>query len=144
MSTHDPSDQDQAPAPDSPSSSDSSSLTTASSDLMAAGSANANLIYILYLVSVIVGITSLIGVILAYFNRANAPDWVQSHYTFQIHTFWKGLLFGVVGLITMPLLGLGMLVLIATLVWFVIRCVKGMQLISARQPVPDPATWGFG
>ncbi len=114
------------------------------SDMMGAGASNANLIYILYLVSIIVGITSLIGVILAYINRDKAPDWVKSHYTFQIHTFWKGIVFGIVGIITLPLLGLGILVIIAMLIWYIIRCVKGMQYLSAGKPVPDPTTWALG
>jgi len=114
------------------------------SDMMGAGASNANLIYILYLVSIIVGITSLIGVVLAYINRGNAPDWVKSHYTFQIHTFWKAIVIAIVGMITMPLMGLGMLVILALLVWYIIRCVKGMQYLSAGKPVPDPTTWALG
>ena len=38
--------------------------------------ATANLIYILYLVSLIVGVTALVGVIMAYMNKGEAPEWV--------------------------------------------------------------------
>ncbi len=63
----------------------------------AAAGKTANLIYILYLVSLIVGITSLSGVVMAYLNRDDAPELVKSHYRFQIRTFWFGLLFGMIG-----------------------------------------------
>src|SRR5438477_11416343 len=46
----------------------------------------AKIVYILYLVSLIFGLTSIVGVIMAYVNRADAPGWVRSHYRFQIRT----------------------------------------------------------
>ena len=59
----------------------------------------ANIVYILYLVSLVVGITGIVGVIMAYVNRADAPEWVQTHYRFQIRTFWIGLLYGLIGVV---------------------------------------------
>lgn len=115
-----------------------------SSDFMSPGALNANMVYILFLVGLAVGLTALVGVVVAYVNRPKVSDWVQSHYIFQIHTFWKGLLFGIAGLLTMPLMGLGMVVLIAAAIWIVVRCVKGMSYISAKQAHPDPTTWMLG
>jgi uncharacterized membrane protein len=37
------------------------------------------LVDLLYLASMVVGITALIGVILAYLNRGTAPAWAASH-----------------------------------------------------------------
>ena len=34
----------------------------------------------------------LAGVIIAYAQRRDAPDWVHSHYRFQIRTFWIAVL----------------------------------------------------
>ncbi|MBX2849222.1 MAG: hypothetical protein KTR16_12925 [Acidiferrobacterales bacterium] len=104
---------------------------------------NAKLIYILYLVSIVVGVTSLIGVVMAYLNKGEAPDWVKSHYQFLIRTFWIGLLYGIIGLVLMTVL-IGFLVLLFVLVWYIVRCVKGMQLIEKGQPHPDPTSWMFG
>jgi uncharacterized membrane protein len=103
----------------------------------------ANLIYILYLVSLVVGITSIVGVIMAYVNRVEAPQWVQSHYQFQIRTFWIGLLYSVVGA---ALIGVfvGIPILLFTVVWFIVRTVKGMGYVGKGQAVPDPTTWMFG
>ena len=103
----------------------------------------ANLIYILYLVSLVVGITSIVGVIMAYINRADAPQWVQSHYQFQIRTFWIGLLYGVIGT-ALAAVVVGFLILLFAVVWFVVRTVKGMGYVSKGQAVPDPTTWMFG
>lgn len=104
---------------------------------------NANLIYILYLVGLVVGVTQLIGVVMAYINRDSAPPWLQTHYQFQIRTFWIGLLMVVVGgLLSVVLVGL--LLLLFWVVWLIARCVKGMQALSRGEPHPDPATWMFG
>jgi uncharacterized membrane protein len=101
---------------------------------------DANLVYILYLVGLIVGVTSLVGVIMAYINRGEAPEWVQTHFRFQIRTFWIGLLYGVIGAVTIWIL-IGFLILLFVVVWWIIRCVKGMKAIERGEPVPDPATW---
>ena len=109
----------------------------------AAAGKTANLIYILYLVSLIVGITSIIGVVMAYINRDGAPEWVQSHYRFQIRTFWIGLLFSLIGLVTLVFL-VGWLILLFVVVWWILRCVKGIKYISENKPCPDPTSWMFG
>ena len=106
----------------------------------AADAKNANIIYILYLVAFVVGITALIGVIMAYVNRQGAPEWVQSHYRYQIRTFWIGLLYGTIGVIT-SFVVIGFAVLLFLAVWYIVRCVKGMQQLHGSTPVANPATW---
>ncbi|WP_435100926.1 DUF4870 family protein [Arhodomonas sp. AD133] len=100
-------------------------------------------IYILYLVAIVAGVTGLIGVIMAYIYRSEASDWLRSHYTWQIRTFWIGLLYSVIGSVTTPIL-IGWLVLLFTVVWLIVRCVKGMQWLDRREPVPDVGNWLFG
>jgi uncharacterized membrane protein len=100
----------------------------------------ANVVYILYLVSLLVGLTSIVGVIMAYVNIGDAPDWVRTHYRFQIRTFWIGLLYGVVGVLTCIIV-VGIFWLIFVAVWWIVRCVKGMQAISRGVPYDNPATW---
>jgi uncharacterized membrane protein len=100
----------------------------------------AKLVYILYLASLIVGITAIIGVIVAYVNRGGAPEWVQTHYRLQIRTFWIGLLYGVISLITAFIL-IGFLFALFTLVWWIVRCAKGLQQQSRGAPYDKPATW---
>ncbi|GAB2185716.1 DUF4870 family protein [Roseibium sp. LAB1] len=112
------------------------------SGYMEPGGKNATLIYILYLANIIVPFTAIVGVIFAYLNRGNGSAWVDSHYTYQIRTFWIGLLLGIVsGLLTLVLIGF--LMLIAVLIWMIVRCIKGLQLAGRNEPVPNPETWMF-
>jgi uncharacterized membrane protein len=100
----------------------------------------ANTVYILYLVGLIVPLTPLVGLIIAYVHRHDAPDSVQSHYRFQIRTFWIGVLYSVIGIITCFIL-VGFFWLCFVLVWWVVRCVKGMQAVAAGAPYERPETW---
>ncbi|MET1413889.1 DUF4870 domain-containing protein [Roseibium sp. HPY-6] len=109
---------------------------------MEPGGKNVTLIYILYLVSIIVGITSIIGVIFAYLNKGKAAEWVDSHYIYQIRTFWIGFLFSIIGIVLMFVF-IGIFVLLATLVWAIIRCIKGLQLAARSEEIPNPRTWLF-
>jgi uncharacterized membrane protein len=104
---------------------------------------NANLIYILYLVAIVVGITSIIGLVMAYLGKGQGDALLENHYNNQINIFWKGLLYSVVSVILIPVLGFGILTGLATLVWFIVRCVKGMQALSAGQPIDNPGSWLF-
>jgi uncharacterized membrane protein len=105
------------------------------------GGDNVKLIYILYLVSVVVGITMLIGLVMAYLNRGQASGtWAHSHYTYQIRTFWIGLLYSLICVVLM-IIGIGFLLIIAVLIWGVVRCVRGLQWASSSQPVPNPQGW---
>jgi len=45
--------------------------------------------------------------------------------------------------ILIPILGLGILTGLAALVWYIVRCVKGMQSLSAGQPIDNPGSWLF-
>jgi uncharacterized membrane protein len=65
---------------------------------------------------------------------------VQTHYQFQIRTFWIWVLGVFVGgLLTFVFIGF--LILPVVLIWYIIRCVKGMQYLSRREAYPNPETW---
>src|SRR5215210_4960074 len=98
-------------------------------------------IYILYLASFLAGLTGLVGVVLAYVNRGTGPAWLETHLTYQIRTFWIGLLYTIIGFVT-TLVIVGWLVLLATSIWLILRCAKGMSWLDRNEPVPDPYTWG--
>ncbi len=102
----------------------------------------AKIVYILYLAALLLGVTAVVGVVMAYVYQGDAPDWLKTHYRFQIRTFWLGLLFGFVGLLLCLIL-VGYLVLVFLLVWLVVRCVKGLKFVSRREPYPDPVGWWF-
>jgi uncharacterized membrane protein len=100
-------------------------------------------VYILYLVSFFTGITALAGVIIAYMQVSRSDQISQSHFRFQIRTFWIGLLYLVIGGITTFVL-IGVLILIWWCIWTLIRCIKGLLALNAGEPISNPASWLFG
>ena len=100
----------------------------------------ARIVYILYLASLVFGVTGFIGVIMAYVNRADAPEWVASHYRFQIRTFWIALLYGFLSLLTAIII-VGLFFGVFTFVWWIVRSVKGLKLLAQGAPCENPATW---
>lgn len=102
-----------------------------------------NGVYILYLVSLVVGVTAIVGLVMAYLYRDRYEPVLASHYTWQIRTFWIGVLFFFLGGLTAQLL-IGVAILLATYVWWIIRCVKGLQWMSRNQSVPEPTSWLLG
>jgi len=100
----------------------------------------AKIIYILYLVGMVFPILTLIGLVMAYINKEDNQDSVQSHYQYQIRTFWIGMLFSIIsGLLTFILIGY--FLLLATALWFIIRCVKGLKYLGQQQAHPNAVTW---
>jgi uncharacterized membrane protein len=107
-----------------------------------ADAATAKLIYILYLIGIVVGITSLIGVIMAYVKMGDAPAWVRTHYRFQIRTFWIGVLYSFIGVGT-SVVFVGFAIMLFVLVWLIVRCIKGMGWAERGEPVRNVTTWMF-
>ena len=98
------------------------------------------IVYALYLASLVFGITGLIGLIVAYVNKGEAAAVESEHYRYQIRTFWIGLLYGVICGIT-SVVGIGMLLLVALLVWWIVRSVKGLMAISAGRAPDNVESW---
>jgi|SRR5690606_19004132 len=104
------------------------------------GPANIQLIYILYLVSFVVGITALVGIVLAYMNSGKSADWLETHYTWAIRTFWIGILYAVISGILM-VVGIGFLLMLAVAIWVVVRMIIGLQAVSRSEPIKNPQSW---
>lgn len=102
----------------------------------------ARMIYILYLIGLVIGITSIVGLIMAYINKDEAPDWLKTHYQFQIRSFWISLLYGFISLLLCLIL-IGFVLFLVIAVWWIVRCVKGLKYVDQRQPVPNPTGWWF-
>lgn len=99
------------------------------------------IINLLYLASCITGITAIVGVVLAYVWRGEAAGgWEESHYQYQINTFWIGLVGTVLGVVLMIVL-IGFLVLLAVAVLVIVRSVMSLLNAQKREPMPDPGTW---
>ena len=98
-------------------------------------------VYALYLAGLMsAGMTSVVGVILAYVSKATAPEWMLSHYVFQIRTFWPSLLFSVIGAVLTPI-GIGFVILPAVGIWVAVRCILGLSWLLKGQAYPTPRNW---
>ena len=104
------------------------------------GQTNVQLIYVCYLVGFVVGITTLVGIVLAYINRGKAGGWVETHYTWLIRTFWIGVLYGFISILLMFVL-VGFITGLATAVWVIVRVVIGLQAASRGEPIKNPQSW---
>jgi uncharacterized membrane protein len=89
----------------------------------------------------ITGWPSIIAVILNYLKRSDARGtWLESHFRWQLRTFWFGLLWVSLCLFFVVItLGIGMLVAWLPLgivsVWFIYRIVRGWLALRGRRPM---------
>ncbi len=93
------------------------------------------IIYALYAASFLVGITVIFAIIINYVKKEDvAGTFLESHFRWQIRTFWFGLLWSVVGAVTF-LIAIGWFVLIANAIWFIYRIVKGWLRLNENKPM---------
>ena len=106
----------------------------------AKGGRTAKIVYVLYLGGIVIGFLAVVGVVVAYVNRDDDRTWLADHYRFQIRTFWIGLLLGAVGVLT-SIIVIGWAVLMIVAVWWIVRCIKGLNYLSRAEPYPHVTTW---
>jgi uncharacterized membrane protein len=99
-------------------------------------------VYILYLVGFLTGITVLVGLVIAYLQRDYTDRVSQSHFQFQITTFWIGSVY-LSGLFNASLRNRSS-DLLWWVVWTVIRCVKGLLALNLGEPIHNPNSWWLG
>lgn len=104
------------------------------------GKANLQVIYILYLASFVIGITGIVGIVLAHLNRGKSEAWLESHYTWAIRTFWLGLL-GVFISALLMIVMIGMLTMILVVIWVIVRTIVGLQKLGRNEPIANPQSW---
>jgi len=87
------------------------------------------------------GWPSIIAVILNYIKRSEARGtWLDSHFRWQIRTFWFGLLWiSLCGAFIVATLGIGLLFMWLPIglvgLWFVYRIIRGWVTLSDRRPM---------
>jgi len=87
------------------------------------------------------GWPSIIAVILNYVKRSDARGtWLESHFRWQIRTFWYGLLWVVLcALFVVATLGVGLLIVWLPFgivgLWFIYRIARGWIQLKDRQPM---------
>ena len=84
-------------------------------------------VYGLFLAAFCNGLTALVGVVLAYIKRSEARGTpYESHFTNAIEVFWISLVVALVALPLVFLFGLGLLVYLGLIVWYLYRTIKGL------------------
>jgi uncharacterized membrane protein len=87
------------------------------------------------------GWPSIIAVILNYVKRSETRGtWLESHFRWQIRTFWFGLLWvALCGLFVVVTLGVGLIIawlpLLLVGLWFIYRIVHGWVRLTAGRPM---------
>jgi uncharacterized membrane protein len=114
-----------------------------------------NAIYLLHAISLLSGILgaatvigaflvgwpSIIAVILNYLKRSDARgSWLESHFRWQIRTFWFGLLWvSICVLVIVLTFGVGILIawlpLAFITIWFIYRVARGWLALKDRRPM---------
>jgi uncharacterized membrane protein len=95
----------------------------------------ATVVYALQAIGFFVGITWIVAIVVDYVKRDDANGtWLESHFRWQIRTFWFGLLWGVLGAILLLVL-VGYFVLLADAIWIIYRIVKGWLNLSENKPL---------
>lgn len=95
----------------------------------------AGICYALYALSFLIGVTAIAAIILGYIKREDARGtWVDTHFRWQIRTFWITLIGSVVFWL-MSLIVIGIPLLIALYIWAIYRIVKGWLRLYERRPV---------
>ena len=94
-------------------------------------------VYALQALGFLWGLTAVVGVIINYVKREDARGTVyESHFDWQIRTFWWALAWLVVGVV-LALLVVGVLVLFVAWIWMIYRVVKGwLKLIDGKPVFP--------
>jgi len=93
-------------------------------------------VYGLQVLSVFVGVTAIVGIIINYVKRDDAVGTLyESHFDWQIRTFWWGLAWSIVGFVLLFALGLGLIVWFVAGIWAIYRVVKGFLKLNDNQPV---------
>ena len=86
------------------------------------------------------GWPSIIAVILNYLKRSEVRGtWLDSHFSWQIRTFWFALLWLIVGVILfVTLVGIPVAVAIwfATGIWVLYRIIRGWLALNSKRPLP--------
>ncbi|OGP13586.1 MAG: hypothetical protein A2054_03210 [Deltaproteobacteria bacterium GWA2_55_10] len=90
-----------------------------------AGKKIAGIVYALQAIGLFIGITYIIAVIIDYVKASDVRGtWIESHFRWQIRTFWFSLLWAVIGALTYILI-IGYFILMADAIWVIYRIVKG-------------------
>ena len=120
------------------------SSASASASASQASRKPAIVVYALYFIGFIFGITALAGLIMSYIKKDDKfnSEVDKTHYEFLISTFWRGLVYLIVGTILCAIF-IGVFVLIYWFVWSLINLIQGITAYNEGRKVIRSSFFGF-
>lgn len=91
--------------------------------------------YGLYILSLFGGITALVAIIINYVKRDEVKGtYLESHFDWQIRTFWWGLVGVCLSFLLMTIL-IGFVTIAIVGVWILYRLIKGLLAVNDGKPI---------
>lgn len=93
-------------------------------------------IYVLWGLSIFsFGTSSIIAVLINYIKKDDVRGtWLESHFSWQIKTFWVTAFFSLIGSILF-IFGIGMIILVIIWIWAAYRVLKGFFTLTDRKEI---------
>jgi len=111
-------------------------MDTPTDDKLASLKTLSTVIYALYALALFAGITAIVAIVLNYIKLDDARGtWLESHFRWQIRTFWWSVVWFVLGALTWIIL-IGWVVLGVASIWFIYRIAKGWLNLNDGKPMP--------
>jgi len=96
------------------------------------------IIYVLYALALFTGLTAVVAIVMNYVKKDDMHGTLyESHFRWQIRTFWCALLLALLSLPFIFLFGLGYVFLFVISVWYVYRIIKGILRLMERRKMYD-------
>ena len=95
----------------------------------------AQFVYVLQAVGFLIGLTWIVGVVINYLKIDDVRNtWLETHFNWQLRTFWVGLAgMGLAWLLMV--VKIGALIGLAVTVWAIYRVAKGWLALNDRKPM---------
>lgn len=117
-------------------------LSTPSTEQLKNSSRIFLIVYILYLLVIPFPFLTLVGLIFAYVFRSDAQDYLASHATYLIRSFWMGFLYFIIsGILCFVLVGYLLIFIVE--VWWLIRMAIGLKSLLEQKPIMNVNSWWF-
>ena len=116
-------------------------MTTSEAEKSVSDKSLTTIIYALYAVSLLFGVTCLIAIIMNYVKRDDVQGtWLESHFRWQIRTFWFALLWVTVAVLAgLTVVGLPFAWIVAVVagLWVLYRIARGWLRLLSEKGMPQ-------
>lgn len=99
-------------------------------------------IYIANLIGILMPTAPFAGIIFAYIFRNDARLYLKSHFDYLTRAFWLMVLYVVLSILLFPVI-IGIILLPAAIIWWIVRMAIGIKALIRNQAIVDPKTWLF-